>query len=73
MIRTNLEKKDYRLCFDSPTNQIFCIIENEKLQELGEKVEYSFWEKYDEANTVIRLATDWATSPEQTDALIDIF
>ena len=71
-IRTNLQKKDYRLCFDSPTNQLFCIMDNEKLQKLGEKVEYSFWEKYDDANTIIRLATDWSITPEKTDALIEI-
>ena len=71
-IRTNMEKIDFRLCFDSPTNQIFCILDNEKLQKLGENVEYSFWEKYDEANTIIRLATDWSITPEKTDALIEI-
>ncbi len=71
-IRTILQMKDYHLCFDSPTNQIFCVMENDQLEKFGERVEYSFWEKYDEDNTVIRLATDWATTPEETDALIEI-
>lgn len=71
-IRTILQMKDYHLCFDSPTNQIFCVMENDQLEKFGERVEYSFWEKYDGDNTVIRLATDWATTPEETDALIEI-
>lgn len=71
-IRAVLQEKGYRLCFDSPTNQIFCIMDNEKLKKLGEKVEYSFWEKYDDTNTIIRLATDWSITPGKTDALIAI-
>ncbi len=69
-IRAALKEKGYELCFDSPTNQIFFVMENEKLKEFGAKVEYSFWEKYDESHTVIRLATDWAATAEETDQLI---
>jgi threonine aldolase len=39
---------------------------------LGEKVEYGFWEKYDDGHTVIRLATDWATTEAETIALINV-
>ena len=38
---------------------------------LGEKVEYGFWEKYDDDHTVIRFATDWGTTEAETNALID--
>lgn len=71
-IRKGLKEKGYRLCFDSPTNQVFCEIDNEKLKSLGEKVEYSFWEKSDDDHTIIRLATDWAASPIQVDMLLEI-
>ena len=40
-------------------------------KKLEEKVEYSFWEKYDDDHTVIRFATDWGTTEEETRALID--
>ena len=70
-IRTALREKGYRLCFESPTNQVFVVIENEALKILGEKVEYGFWEKYDDNHTVIRLATDWGTTESETAALID--
>ena len=71
-IREALAAKDYQLCFGSPTNQIFCVMENGKLREIGEKVKYSFWEKFDEDHTVIRFATDWAVTEEETEALIGI-
>ena len=67
-----LKEKGYRLYFESPTNQIFCIMENKALNTLKEKVEYSFWEKYDEDHTVIRLAADWGTTESDTTALIDV-
>jgi threonine aldolase len=71
-IRKALEEKGYRLYFESPTNQIFVVIENDVLKTLGEKVEYGFWEKYDDDYTVIRFAADWGTTEAETNALIDI-
>lgn len=71
-IREALRMKGYELYFESPTNQIFCIMENERLERFGETVEYGFWEKYDEHHTVIRLATDWATEQEKVDRLVEV-
>lgn len=71
-IRQALQEKEYHLYFESPTNQIFCIMENKDLERLGEKVEYGFWEKYDDDRTVIRFATDWGTTEQETAALIEI-
>ena len=71
-IRTALREKDYELFFASPTNQIFCIMENEKLERFGEVVEYGFWENYDDDHTVIRISTDWATEPEKVDRLLEV-
>ena len=71
-IQKALQEKGYRLYFETPTNQIFCIMENRTLERFGEKVEYGFWEKYDEEHTVIRLATDWGTTEEEIIALIGI-
>ncbi|MCR4705393.1 MAG: low specificity L-threonine aldolase [Lachnospiraceae bacterium] len=71
-IKKALAEKGYRLCFNSPTNQTFCIMEDSALEILGRKAEYGFWEKHDADHTVIRFATDWATSEEETAALIGI-
>ena len=72
LYRKALQQKRYRFYFDSPTNQIFVVIENDAMKMLGEKVEYGFWEKYDDDHTVIRFATDWATTEAETNALIAI-
>ena len=71
-LKAALKEKGYEFFINSPTNQIFVILENKKMEELGEKVKFSFWEKYDENHTVIRFATSWATKMEDIDALIDI-
>lgn len=71
-IKTALKENGYQLFFDTPTNQVFCVMDNKELVEFGEKVVYGFWEKYDSDHTVIRLATSWATKEEDVDSLIDI-
>lgn len=71
-IQDALVRAGYRLFFRSPTNQVFFIIENEKLKSLGEKVLYGFLEKYDETRTVIRFCTSWATTQSDVDALLEV-
>lgn len=68
-LKKMLLKKGYRFYMESPTNQQFVIVENAKLEKLKESVAVSFWEKYDETHTVIRLATSWSTIPEDMDEL----
>lgn len=68
-IRQILSQNGYALCFDSPTNQVFCVIENAAMERLAKQVEFGFWEAYDDTHTIIRFATSWATSPEDVEAL----
>ncbi len=70
LLKERLTEKGYKFFLDSPTNQQFIIISDDKLKELSENVGYSFWEKYDDTHTVIRLATDWATTEDDVDALM---
>ncbi|MBQ3668493.1 MAG: aminotransferase class I/II-fold pyridoxal phosphate-dependent enzyme [Clostridia bacterium] len=69
-IRAALVQKGYELGIPSPTNQIFINISNEKLEKLDEKLELDRFEPIDEHNTVARIATSWATTDAQVDALI---
>jgi threonine aldolase len=71
-IKEVLKRNGYRLFFDSPTNQVFFIIENEKLTELAQYAVYSYMQKYDERHTVIRFATSWATEEEKVWKLCDV-
>ena len=59
-----LKEKGYKMFLETPTNQQFVLIENKKLCELQKNVGVSFWEKYDEDHSGIRLATSWATTDE---------
>ena len=69
-IKAALKENGYRFYLETPTNQIFVILQNDVLHCLEEQAEFSFWEKYDDSHTVIRIATSWATTKEHTDALI---
>lgn len=69
-IRRALAEKGYRLAVSAPTNQIFVLFENTQAKALSEKIEMGFWEKPDPDHTVLRIATSWATTDADVDALI---
>lgn len=71
-IKEALKKLGYKLALDTPTNQIFCIVSNEVMEKIAQDVEFGFWEKYDETHSVIRFATSWATTMEDTQKLIQL-
>ena len=64
-----LHDKNYTFYLESPTNQQFVIMENEKLEELKKHVAVSFWEKADDTHTVVRLATGWSTTVQDMEEL----
>ncbi len=72
MLKKALKEKGYTFYIDSPTNQIFLVLEDEKLKQLEKEVAVSFWEKADDTHTIVRLATSWATSEEEIRELIGI-
>ena len=69
LLKKTLTDKGYTLFKNSPTNQQFIVLENEKMQALSQFVDFSFWEKLDENHTVVRFATSWATKKEDIDKL----
>lgn len=71
-LESELIKKGYKMFIDSPTNQKFVIIENSKIDILEEKVGFTFWQKYDDNHTVIRIATSWATTEAQLNNLLKL-
>ena len=68
-IRDALRANGYQLCFASPTNQTFCLVDREQMEKLREYVDFSQWEVYDETHTIIRFATSWATKDEDVRTL----
>lgn len=71
-VRRALEEKGYEIYIDSPTNQQFVAVTREKADELSGEVSYGFMETLPDGRIVIRFCTSWATTDEQTDALIKL-
>ena len=71
-LKAMLRDKGYEFFIDSPTNQVFPIVDNEILKSWEGRLAVSFWEKYDEGRTVVRFATSWSTGDEDLAALEEI-
>ena len=72
LLKDGLKAKGYRFYIESPTNQQFIILNNAQMEALKSQVAFSFWEKFDENHTVIRLATGWATKEDDVRALLEL-
>ncbi len=68
-LKALFREKGYPFFLESPTNQQFIILENDRMEELGRSVRFSFWEPCGETRTVVRFATSWATRDEDLAAL----
>ena len=68
-IKEALKKAGLPLYLDAPTNQVFFVIENEKMKELGKRAEYAYMQKQDATHSVIRFATSWATTADDVNEL----
>lgn len=64
-----MQEKGYRLYIDSPTNQQFVVLPNDKMHDLEKDVTFIHWEPYDKDHTVCRFVTSWATTEESIQAL----
>ena len=69
-LKAELLKRGYSLHIDSPTNQLFVIMSDEKIKKLKEKVGFTYWERLDDKSSVIRFVTSFATTKEQVDELL---
>ena len=72
VLKNGLKEKNYEFYIDSPTNQIFIVLNNVQVKKLSEQVVFSFWEKKDDSHTVIRFATSWATRMEDVYKLLTL-
>lgn len=63
-LKAILHEKQVPFFLESPTNQQFIILANERLKDLQKQVDCSFWEKYDDTHTVVRFATSWSTTDD---------
>ena len=69
-LREAFIEKGYSFLVENTTNQIFPIMEDTKLEELGETFGFSYQQRVDETHSAVRFCTSWATKEENIDALI---
>ena len=69
-LRQGMVDKGYKLYIDSPTNQQFFVIGNDRLAALQQRVGIDIIEAADDTHTIIRLCTSWATTDAQIDQLL---
>lgn len=68
-MRNIFSEKGYTFFMETVTNQIFIVLENDKLEELKQSVAFGFWEKLDGNHTVVRFASSWATREADVEML----
>ncbi len=68
-LKTILHEKGCRFFLETATNQQFLIVSSEQLEAWKPHIRYSYWEPFDDAHTVVRLATSWSTKSEEIEAL----
>ncbi|MED4036810.1 low specificity L-threonine aldolase [Niallia taxi] len=64
LLREGLQKENIEFLIDSPTNQIFPILPNERIKKLQKNYAFIVWSKFDADRSTIRLVTSWATKEE---------
>ena len=56
---------------ENTTNQIFIILEDDKIKALSKEFALGYTERVDENHSVMRICTSWATKEENVDKLIE--
>ncbi|MCQ2401414.1 MAG: aminotransferase class I/II-fold pyridoxal phosphate-dependent enzyme [Lachnospiraceae bacterium] len=72
VIKKALKEKGYEFYVDSPTNQIFVVMDKSRAEALSEKVNYTLWEDIGDSRVVIRFVTSWATGEADVKALTEV-
>lgn len=70
-IASAMKEKGYEFFVDSPTNQIFPVLNNSDIDRLMEKFGFYIWEKVDEEYSAVRIITSWATGEEAVQDFIE--
>ena len=63
-------EKGYELWIPHQTNQVFVIVDNDKIKELEKDFFFYTWCPYDETRSVIRLVISWGSTEEDVDAIL---
>ncbi|MBO5682922.1 MAG: aminotransferase class I/II-fold pyridoxal phosphate-dependent enzyme [Clostridia bacterium] len=61
-------EKGYKFFKNSPTNQQFIVMSDEKIKALSPLVRFEIWERIDDTHCAVRFATSWATTTADIEA-----
>lgn len=67
-----LRAKEIELAYDSTSNQVFAVLNKDKIFDLTVDVAFEEFARWDETHDVVRFVTSWATRPEDIDALLKL-
>ena len=70
-LRDTLRSLSYPLVGLNRTNQVFAVLPNQLLAELGKEFTFANWERFDDTRTVVRFCTSWATTHDNVDKLCE--
>lgn len=73
LFATALKEKGYEFFVPPSTNQLFLMMENEKLESIEKNVGLCHFAVYDNTHTLVRLATSWATKMQDVSEAIKYF
>ena len=71
LLKNGLTEMGYQFFANSPTNQQFVIVPDEKLNQIQEDFSYEYQGAYDDAHSVVRFCTSWATKEEDVRKLLE--
>lgn len=69
-LRLGIQALGYKFYIDSPTNQIFPIMDKEIISNLMTSFVFYEWQPLDEKKSAIRLVTSWATKEDAVDEFL---
>lgn len=72
MLKQGVVERGYTLYMDSPTNQQFVMLPNDKIEALRPEVSFELWGPPGERETPVRFVTDWSTTPDAVRTLLTL-
>lgn len=63
-LREVMVENGYKEAWESPTNQLFFIMDDADVNTLKESVAFEKWTRFDEKSSVVRFCTSWSTTDD---------
>ena len=70
-LKDGFVSKGYPLLIDSPTNQQFFVLPNKKIESLKKIASFEIWGAMGEIETPVRFVTDWSTTDDDINTVLE--